>query len=111
MPLIKFLFITLSICFVSFIAYKVWQPSQAQYEDYRALLCLVIQQNDLKEKDQIFKEMAKVQKHSYPDYALHKPAFKERFAQKVFSQFQDLKRAEQQQARKSLTVCENLLLW
>ncbi|MFW1690236.1 hypothetical protein ACG9H2_09720 [Acinetobacter ursingii] len=111
MSLIKLILIVLSISVLSLIAYKIWQPSPAQYEDYRALFCLVIQKDALTEKDQIFTEMEKVQKHSYPDYALHKPTFKTRFARLVFSQFQDLKLAEQQQARKSLKDCENLLAW
>ncbi|WP_151981263.1 hypothetical protein [Acinetobacter guerrae] len=111
MSLIKPILIVLSISILSLIGYKIWQPSQAQYEDYRALLCLVIQKDDLIEKDQIFTEMEKVQKHSYPDYALHKPTFKARFARKVFSQLQGLKQVDQQQARKSLKDCENLLSW
>lgn len=111
MSLIKLVFIVLSISVLSLIAYKIWQPSQAQYEDYRALFCLVIQKDDLTQKDHIFTEMKKVQKHSYPDYALHKPTFKIRFARKIFSQFQDLKLTEQQQARKSLRDCESLISW
>ena len=104
MSLIKPILIVLCISVLSLIAYKIWQPSPAQYEDYRALFCLVIQKDDLTEKDQIFIEMEKV-------HALHKPTFKTRFARLVFSQFQDLKLAENQQARKSLKNCENLLAW
>ena len=60
MSLIKPILIVLSISVLSLIAYKIWQPSPAQYEDYRALFCLVIQKDDLTEKTRRANRVLKV---------------------------------------------------
>lgn len=110
MSLIKPIAITSVMLIIAFMAYKIWQPSPAQYEDYRALLCLAIQDQKRTDQKQILEEMDKIHKHSYPEYALQKPEFKQRYANKVLAQFQQLNQTEQNEARNSIMMCEKLLI-
>lgn len=110
MSLIKSIAITGVMLIIAFMAYKIWQPSPAQYEDYRALLCLAIQNQQQIDQKQILEEMDKIHKHSYPEYALQKPEFKQRYARKIWSQFQQLGQTEQNEARNSIMMCEKLLI-